>query len=48
MSDRTPADEELLTARLSLRRPTKADIEAITLRPCEPSPKAVQRSEPSH
>ncbi|WP_445528784.1 GNAT family N-acetyltransferase [Streptomyces cyslabdanicus] len=29
MSDRSPADEELQTARLSLRRPTEADIDAI-------------------
>ncbi|HEY5833269.1 GNAT family N-acetyltransferase [Streptomyces sp.] len=29
MSDRNRADEELQTARLSLRRPTAADIDAI-------------------
>ncbi len=29
MSDRRPAAEELLTARLSLRRPAEADIDAI-------------------
>ncbi|ASU82053.1 N-acetyltransferase [Nocardiopsis gilva YIM 90087] len=30
MSDRSPAGEQLRTARLSLRRPTEADIDAIS------------------
>jgi ribosomal-protein-alanine N-acetyltransferase len=29
MSDRSLADDELLTARLSLQRPAEADIDAI-------------------